>query len=488
MIIIGAGVIGASIARVLSKYENLEIHLVEMEPDAGWGASRANTAIIHGGYDDDPQKYPMRARLCVRGAKLWRRWVRELDIPANFSGILVLAFTEEEIEELHKLRERGLKNGVPGLRILQDRDVLQTLEPNLNDNVRAALWAPVGGVINSIEAVIALVENAVDNGVMTHFNTRVLSVKTSCSEVVGVETSRGFIEADVVINAAGLYADEISKSAGADEFTIRPRIGEYYIFDEDAGPKVTRVLFPVPTPVTKGVAVIKTTEGNLMIGPTARDLSPSEKEEWGTSEKGLEVVWKEARRLVKALPPLNKAIKTFAGLRPEPPHGDFILKSYEEPYGFINAAGMRSPGLTSAPAVAYEVVRIMKEELGIELEEKHQWNPFRRGIKRFSKATNRERAELIQEDPDYGVIVCKHRLVTKAEVIEAMKRIRSIGAEITVRGIKYRTWAGMGRCQGAFCILQLIRLIAEFEGIALWSVKLTKRGSEVGIGDIYTLV
>jgi len=488
VIIIGAGIVGVSIARVLSKYENLKVHLVDMEPDAGWGVSRANTAIIHGGYDDDPRKYPLRARLCVRGAKLWRRWSRELDIPVNFSGILVLAFTDSEINELHVLKERGVRNGVPGIRVMLDKDVIQALEPNVSDDVKAALWAPTGGVINPIEAVIALVENAVDNGVITHFNTKVLSVKVSNGEVVGVETSHGLIEADIVINAAGLYADEISRSVGVEDFTIKPRRGEYYVFDESAEPKVTRVLFPTPTPKTKGVAVAKTTEGNLMIGPTAEDLSLDEKEKWGTTERGLKLVWNEARKLVKALPPLSKVIKVFAGLRPEPPHGDFIIRSYKYPHGFINVAGTRSPGLTSAPAIAYEVVRLIKSDIGVKLVEKSKWNPFRCGINKFRKLDSERRAKLVQEDPNYGVVVCKHRLVTKAEIVEAIKRIRKIGAEVTVRGVKYRTWAGMGECQGAFCLPLIVKLIADLEGIDLWKVKLTREGSEIGIGDIYELV
>jgi len=374
VIIIGAGISGASIARVLSKYENLEIHLVEREADVGWGVSKANTALIHGGYDDDPDKYPMRAKLCIRGNRLWHQWVKELEIPHIWNGALIIALKDEDFDELEQLLERGQRNGVPEMRII-DKEELFHLEPNVNPNALGALWVPIVGQIGPIPAVIAIVENAVANGVKLHLETEVRGIKVENGEVKGVETNNGFIEADVVINAAGLYADEISKMAGVDYFEIHPRKGEYWIFDEGI-PSPNHVLFPTPTPISKGVVVTTEISGHLMIGPNAQDLPKDYKDDTSTTREGLEEVWQKAQEIWPNLPPRWKVIRTFAGLRPEPTGGDFIIKAEEEVHGFINVAGIRSPGLTSAPAIGYEVRDIIERDLGIKLKEKEKWNPL----------------------------------------------------------------------------------------------------------------
>jgi len=374
VIIIGAGISGASIARVLSKYENLEIHLVEREADVGWGVSKANTALIHGGYDDDPDKYPMRAKLCIRGNRLWHQWVKELEIPHIWNGALIIALKDEDFDELEQLLERGQRNGVPEMKII-DKEGLFHLEPNVNPNALGALWVPIVGQIGPIPAVIAIVENAVANGVKLHLETEVRGIKVENGEVKGVETNNGFIEADVVINAAGLYADEISEMAGVDYFEIHPRKGEYWIFDEGI-PSPNHVLFPTPTPISKGVVVTTEISGHLMIGPNAQDLPKDYKDDTSTTREGLEEVWQKAQEIWPNLPPRWKVIRTFAGLRPEPTGGDFIIKAEEEVHGFINVAGIRSPGLTSAPAIGYEVRDIIERDLGIKLKEKEKWNPL----------------------------------------------------------------------------------------------------------------
>jgi len=485
VIIIGAGIVGASIARVLSMYKNFEVHLVEKEVDVGWGSTKANTALIHAGYDDDPEKYPVRAKLCAKGNQIWReKWVKELDIRSNWPGALVIATRDEEIKTLKKLLHRGRRNKVPGLRIIYDKSELVKLEPNISPNAVAALYAPtLGQLRHPVEAVIAIVENAVDNGVKLHLGTKVLDIKVKDGRVYSVRTNRGDLEADWVINAAGLYADVISNMVGIGGFEIYPRKGEYYLFSKDAYPKTSRVLFPVPTPKTKGVVVTTTVDGNLMLGPNAVDLPKDQLEARDTTLDGLDYVWREAHRVVKKLPPKSKIIRTFAGVRIEPkPIPDFIIKAYDEVEGFINAAGTRSPGLTSAPAIAYEVVELMKSR-GVRLKKKEKWNPFRRRIPSFREASWEEKQRLITQNPLYLNVICQCELVTEAEIVEAIRR----GAT-TLDGIKFRTGAMFGDCQGSFCLFKVAKILSRELKIPVWKVTKTGPGSEIGIGDISTLI
>ncbi|CAB49193.1 NAD(P)/FAD-dependent oxidoreductase [Pyrococcus abyssi] len=484
--IIGAGITGASIARVLSKYENLEVHLIEKNPDVGWGVSKANTAIIHGGYDDDPEKYPMRARFCVKGNRIWHEWVKQLEIPHVWNGALVVALEEEDFDELEKLLERGIKNGVPEMRIV-DKEELFQLEPGLNRNALGALWVPIVGQIAPIPAVIALVENAVANGVKTHLETKVKGIKVKRGEVRGLETNDGFIEADIIINAAGLYADEISRMVGLDYFEIRPRKGEYWIFDEGIpGPK--RVLFPTPTPISKGIVVTTEISGHLMIGPNAKDLSPEEKENTATTREGLDEVWEGAKKLWPNLPPRSKVIRTFAGLRPEPTGGDFIIRAEEEVWGFINVAGIRSPGLTSAPAIAYYVAELIERELDVKLIEKKNWNPYRRDFPRIAMLPPEKANELIRRNPLYGKIVCRCNTVSEGEIVEAINRMKFIGVKSpSIDSVKFRTKATTGTCQGAFCRPRIIQILAREYKLPPWKIRLNVPGSEIGIGDVKVL-
>jgi len=482
VIIIGAGIIGASIARLLSKYKNLKIFLVEKEPDVGWGATKANTAIIHPGHEDDPNKYPMRATLCAMGNRLWHRWVKELDIPVKWCGELMLAFDDRDIKELKKYMEYGEINHVPGLKIVYNGE-LYGLEPNVSENAIAGLWAPTSGEIEPWEAVIGLVENAVDNGVKVFFETEVRDIRIVDGEIRGVDTNKDFIGADIVINAAGLYADKISRMAGINSFKIHPRKGEYYLFDENIS-NINRILHPVPTPKTKGVYIVPTIEDNLLIGPTAQDLPIDAKEDTSTSSEGLEYVWNWAKKLVKKLPPKSKIIKTFAGLRPEPSGGDFILEAYNDPWGFINAAGIRSPGLASAPAIAHYIENLIKNRLDIKLIKKDKWNPYRSSITRLRNLPSKKREELIKRDPCYGRIICTCKYVTEAEIIEAIKRIEKIGGIVTLDGIKFRTLAMFGRCQGAFCRLRIAEIVAKKYNIPFWKITLKGKGSEYGFNEI----
>lgn len=488
VVIIGAGVVGSSIARVLSQYENLEVHLLEKNADAGMGVSKANTAIIHPGHEDDPKKYPLRAKLCVKGNRLWHQWVKELGIPAKFPGELMIAVEEEDMKVAEHYLELAQKNGVPGVRLVDNEELL-ALEPNANPNAAGALWAPTAGVMASPMAAPALVENAVANGVKFHPETEVVGIKIERGEVKGIETNNGFFEADLVINAAGLYSDKISKMAGIDYFTVHPRKGEYYVFDDDAQPKVTRILHQTPTPITKGVYVITEMNDGLMIGPTAQDLPEDAKEDTSTTKEGLDFVWEWAQKLVKELPPKSKVIRTFAGLRPEPPDGRWIIEAYDDPLGFINVAGIRSPGLTSAPAIAYYVAEeLIEKKLDIKLTEKSHWNPYRK-VFWFKHLPRDKQNELIQKNPAYGNVVCMCREITEGEIVDVIHRMQEMGVKtITLDGIKMRTGSMAGTCQGSYCRIRIARIVARETKIPLWKVSLKGSGTEYGIGDVKVLL
>ncbi len=477
VIIIGAGISGMSIARELSKYENLKIIVVERKSDVGWGVSKANTALIHGGYDDDPDLYPVRAKLCVRGNEIWRKWVKELQIHSVWNGALLIARNDEEMKELEILLRRGERNGVKGMRIISKEELLG-MEPDLSPDSQGALWVPSVGQIAPIPAVIALAENAVDNGVKIVFDSPVEEIKVENGEVKGVKVPNGFIEGDIIINAAGLYADEISRMAGLDYFQIFPRKGEYWLFDENAGPKPRHVLFPAPTKKSKGVVVTTEVSGHLMIGPNARDQD--DKEDFSNTKEGLEEVWNKAKLIWPKLPPRSKVIRTFAGLRPETKKADFIIKA-EEIYGFINVAGIRSPGLTAAPAIAMEVKEIIERDLGIKLKKKNKWEPYRKEITHFFMLSPEQIREKIRENSDYGRIVCKCSKVSEGDILEAIGRMKKIGVKVpSVDSIKFRTKATTGTCQGVSCRIRIVEILARKYDVPISRVTLKGKGTEIG--------
>uniref|UniRef100_A0A7J3I7M0 FAD/NAD(P)-binding oxidoreductase n=1 Tax=Ignisphaera aggregans TaxID=334771 RepID=A0A7J3I7M0_9CREN len=484
--IIGAGIVGVAVARVLSMYENFDISIVEMEPDVGWGVSKANTSIIHPCHEEDPDRYPLRARLCREGNSIWRSWVKELDIPAKWPGELMVFYSSEEEREVRKYIWFAARNSVPGIRIIY-RDELPSYEPNISPEAEGALYAPTAGTISPFEAVIAIAENATENGARLFADTKVLNIKVENYSIAGVETNRGFINADIVINAAGLYADHISHLAGvALDFFIKPRRGEYIVFDEDIDVKPTKILHTVPTSITKGVYAITTVHGNLMIGPTAEDLPTDVRENRATTESGFTYLLSEGRRLLKKLPPLSKIIRRFAGLRPEPPYGNWLIDVYTDPWGFINVAGIRSPGLTAAPAIARYVLELLVEKYDVNLVEKSGWIRYRKGIESIRNLSIERLDNLIKVDPSYGRIVCNCKAVSEAEIVKAADNIVKIGAKPTIDGIKFRTTAGFGKCQGSFCRWRIALLLSHKLGIPLHSV-IVKR-SAYGLGDIKFLL
>jgi glycerol-3-phosphate dehydrogenase len=464
VIIIGAGVVGCMVARFLSRYK-LDILLIEKEADVGMGASSANTAIVHAGYD--PMPGSLKAMMNVAGNKMWDTLAGELNFPFERRGDYVVAIGKEELPRLDELWERGVKNGVPGMAMLSG-DEVRRREPNINPKVSGALWASTGGICDPFAVVIAAAENAVMNGVTLMLETAFEDFVIEDNRIVAVKTNRGTFGCRWAVNAAGLYSDVVMHKAGVrPEFKITPRKGEYYILDR-AEITINNVLFPVPTPVSKGIMVTPTTHGNTIIGPNARDVR--DKEDRSVTREGLEEVWQGARKLVPKLD-LRHVIAVFAGLRASGSTGDFIIEIPKDVQGFVNLGGIESPGLTAAPAIAQRVVEMLKDA-GEKLEEKRDWNPIRPARPRFRELSPEEQKILIRNDPRYGRIVCRCESVTEGEIVA------EIHAPIPARtydAIKRRTWLGTGRCQGGFDTPRVVEILARELGIS--PLEVTKKGS-----------
>ncbi len=468
--IIGGGVVGCAIARELSKYE-LDISLFEKGPDVPGGASKANSAIIHSGYDDMPGT--LKGKLCVKGNALFEKLKEELDFPFERHGSLVVALDDSEVKSLEELLKRGKRNGVPGLKILGREETLH-LEPNLNKNVRASLFAPTAGIVSPFGFTVALYENALKNGVKFYFESEVSKVVKEKNKVKGIIVNGKFIPFDIVINAAGINSDLISKSIGIDDFYIYPKRGEYFVFDDSIGKVVSRTIFPVPTKDSKGILVAYDVFGKIIAGPNSEIIDDRTNTE--TTYEGLSEVMEGARKLVPSLNPKD-TITYFAGIRAQPSTGDFIVKNYpKKAFGFINAAGIKSPGFTASYAIALTVSELIGD-LGFNLKPKPAFNPFRKNIPRFRDLPRKIQKELVRKNPAYGHIICRCELVTEGEIIEAIKR----GAK-TVEGIKFRTSAGFGRCQMGFCGPRIVEILSRELNIPMNKILKRNKGSNYLVG------
>ena len=467
VIIIGSGITGASIARELSKYK-LNIAVIDKASELPSGASRANSSMIHGGFDDKPGT--VKAKFCVPGNKLWHKLKSELDIHLDECGSFVCAFSESEIKHLEKLLEQGQINGAPGLEIISG-DKLREREPNTNPEIIAALWSPEAGIINNFEAVNAMIESAQINGVKLFLETLAAGlILDDEKNIKGVHTNKGDFFAPVIINAGGVHSGEIAEWAGDKSFKIIPTKGEYYLLDRTTGNFITSFLFSCPSKAGKGITVLRTAEGNLMSGPTATEQQ--DPEDKSTTPEGLAEVLKGARRLVPNFP-VNMNITTFAGVRANTESGDFEIRALKSPRGFINAAGIKSPGFTSAPAIAIYIADLIKEELSdrIKLIPNEKFIPERRNIPRFLYLDMESRKKLAQENPAYSQIVCRCETVTEGQVLEAIKR----GAR-TITAVKMMTRAGTGRCQGGFCCPRVAEILSRELNIPLDEI--TRHGGE----------
>ncbi len=464
--IIGSGVIGCAIARELAKFDP-EICVFEKGSDAPGGASKANSAIVHSGYDDMPGT--VKGKLCVRGNALFTGLKEELDFPFERNGSLVVALNREDRLKLDELLERGKKNGVPNLKILNREETLK-IEPNLNRSVVASLYAPTAGIVSPFGYTVALYENALKNGVKFYFNEYVERVVVENSKVKGIVSNGRFIPFDIVINAAGIHSDEISKSADIDDFYVYPKRGEYFVFDDAIGKIVSHTIFPAPRDNTKGILVAYDVFGKVIIGPNSELIN--EKENTETTHEGLLEVFNSAKRLVPSLN-LHNAITYFAGVRAQPSTGDFVIENYpSRAYGFINAAGIKSPGFTASYAVA-ETVRDLVVDLGVKLNKNIYFNPIRKNIPRFRDLSKEKQQDLVKKDSRYGHVVCRCELVTEGEIVDAIRN----GAR-TVEGIKFRTSAGFGRCQMGFCGPRIVEILARELNLPLNKIKKHSENSQ----------
>lgn len=452
VIIIGAGVSGAAAARELSRYQ-VKACVLEKEEDVCCGTTKANSAIVHAGYD--AAEGSLMAKLNVMGSKMMPALSKELDFPFLQNGSLVVCTDEESRPGLEALYERGVKNGVEGLRIVE-RDELVEMEPNIADEAVAALYAPTAGIVCPFTLNIALAENAYTNGVEFYFNTEVQAIE----KIEGgyrLKTSKGDYEAKCVVNAAGVYADVIHNMVSDNKMKIIPRRGDYCLLDKSAGKHVSRTIFALPNKYGKGVLVAPTIHGNLIVGPTAIDIE--DKEGTNTTREGLDQVITKCANTVKQVP-LRQVITSFAGLRAHEEGHEFIIRELDEAPGFIDCAGIESPGLSSSPAIGCMVAEIVQGIL--QLPENPDFKPERKGVLNPETLTMEERNALIKEQPAYGNIICRCEMVTEGEILDSIHR--PLGAK-SLDGVKRRTRAGMGRCQAGFCSPRTMEILARELGM-----------------------
>lgn len=466
VIIIGAGVSGSAVARELSRYK-IKVGVLEKEEDVCSGTSKANSGIVHAGYD--AAEGSLMAKLNVRGNEMMEALARDLDIPFKRTGSLVICLHEEDRPQLQVLYERGGRNGVPGLRILE-REELKDMEPNISDEACAALYAPTAGIICPFELNIAMAENAAMNGVEFRFNTEVQDLKPT-EKGWEIHTSQGVCETRYVVNAAGVYADVFHNIVSKNKIHITPRRGDYCLLDKSAGSHVGRTIFALPGKYGKGVLITPTVHGNLLVGPTAVDIE--DKEGTNTTKEGLDEIIKKAGMNIKNLP-MKQVITSFAGLRAHEDGHEFLIGEVEDARGFIDCAGIESPGLTSSPAIGEMVGNLLRDKMN--LEEKEDFISIRKGVLNPDTLDREQRNLLIQEKPEYGNIVCRCEMITEGEIIDAIQR--PLGAR-SLDGVKKRTRVGMGRCQTGFCSPKTMEILARELHIPISEV--TKSGGNSGI-------
>ena len=460
--IIGAGVVGGMIARALSAY-HLGIVILEKNNDVAMGASSANSAIVHAGFD--AKEGSLKAKLNVRGSEMMEEVCRELGVKYQNNGSLVIGFDEEDRRTLEGLLVRGNANGVKNLRLVEGEELF-ALEPNLSKNVTCALSAPTGSIICPYELTVAAIGNAMDNGAELIRNFAVTSIDVE-QDFYRIHSQNDSVEARIVINAAGLFSDAIARMVGDDSFTVHPRRGEYVLLDKECGALVSHTLFRTPGKMGKGILVSPTVDGNLLTGPTSVDME--DKTDRATTAEGLSLVMKQASENADGMD-FRKTITSFCGLRAVGSTGDFIINLPRD--RFVNVAGIESPGLSSAPAIAEYVIELL-ENAGEKLEKKTDWVPTRAPMHAFREASIEEKNRIIKNDPTYGHIICRCETVTEGEILCA---IRTEPRPRDLDGVKRRTRAQMGRCQGGFCSPYVVEILARELGIDYTEV--TKFGGE----------
>ncbi len=451
IVIIGAGVTGCAVARELSRY-HASICVLEQHEDVCAETSKANSGIVHAGFDAAAGS--LMANMNVRGSTLMEPLSKELDFAYARNGSLVVCLSQNDMPALEKLYQNGLANGVADLHIL-NKNELQAMEPNISPDAYAALYAPTGGIVCPFGLTIALAENAAANGVTFQFNTKVTAL-APCDNAAStwhITTDKGELTAKYIINAAGVYADVFHNMVSANKIHITPRRGDYCLLDKTTGTHVRHTIFQLPSAFGKGVLVTPTVHGNLMVGPTAMDIE--NRSGTNTTAEGLHTLIAKAGTTVQNLP-MRQVITSFAGLRAHEDGHEFILGEVADAKGFIDCAGIESPGLTSAPAIGEAIAALLRDKLS--LTEKADFTPTRKGVLDPQTLTKAEYAALIQAQPAYGSIVCRCEEITEGEILDAIHR--PLGAR-SLDGIKRRTRAQMGRCQGGFCSPRLMEILAR---------------------------
>ena len=464
VVIIGAGVIGGAVARELAKYK-LKTLLLEKESDVAIGASRANSGIVHGGFDPEPDT--LKAKLNILGVEKLFEASKELHFPIKRNGSFVCAFSEEERAHITELYERGIQNGVPGMRIISG-DEARKIEPELSKEIVEVLEVTNAGIVCPYELTMALIGNAMDNGVALKTEFEVEKIDKNGTTFTLTSKKGETVEANWVINCAGAGSGKISALVGDDRFEIIPRAGEYILLDKDEGKRVSHTIFQCPTKEGKGILVSPTVDGNLLTGPTANKVDSAENTE--TTIDGLATVMKFSK---KSVPSINfrNSITSFTGVRSSEKSGDFIIEASKKTEGFINVGAIDSPGLSSCLAIAEYVADILKNE-GVKLEQNPDFDPNRANPHAFREMSDDEQNEFIKQNPEYGKIVCRCETVSEGEIRAAIRRNPPA---TDLDGVKRRTRSGMGRCQGGFCAPYVMQLIAKERGIKKEEV--TKKGS-----------
>ena len=473
--IIGAGVVGSTIARELSRY-NANICVIEKEEDVCNGTSKANSAIIHAGFDAKPGS--LKAKLNVRGNELMSSLSEELDIPFTRNGSIVVCTKDQDRSGLDELLEKAKINGVPDCRIVEREELIE-MEPNLSDDVTCALLAPTGGIVCPFHMTMAFAENANVNGVAFHLNTKVTNITKSENgykiETVHTDSNtEETYEAKIVINAAGVYADELNNMVSEHKLHITARKGEYCLLDKDAGSHVKHTVFQLPSKIGKGVLVTPTVHGNLLVGPTAVDVE--DKESLSTTSEGLASLAVTSALSVKNVP-MRQVITSFSGLRAHEDGNDFVIGEAPDAKGFINVAGIESPGLSSAPAIGEMVADLVKDMLS--LTTKDNFIAKRKGIVRPEELTLEERNALIKKQPAYGNIICRCEMISEGEILDAIHR--PLGAR-SLDGVKRRTRAGMGRCQSGFCSPRTMEILERELKMSMFDITKNGASSNIAIG------
>ncbi|MBO5995394.1 MAG: NAD(P)/FAD-dependent oxidoreductase [Firmicutes bacterium] len=466
VLIVGCGIVGAAVAFELSKYD-LKVGVLEKGNDVSLGTTKANSAIIHAGYD--PESGSLMAKLNVRGSELAAEICEKLDVPYKRNGAMVVAFNEDEEQTLKGLLTRGTVNGVKGLRILSG-DEARRREKNLSKDVVAALFAPTSAIVSPWEYCLALAETAIRNGVELHLNTEVKNIERE-DECWKVTTGEGEFFAPRVVNAAGVDAIRVHDMVAEPKYVSKPRRGEYFLLDKSEGSRTEHTVFQCPNEDGKGVLVTPTVHGNLLVGPNSSEVAW---EDTANTTEGLNFVREKARKSIDSIM-FNKSIRNFAGVRATTDHHDFIIEEAAE--GFYDCAGICSPGLSAAPAIAEYVAGLM-EKSGLNMERKENFIFERKRI-RFNELSDEEKAELVKEKPAYGRVICRCETVTEGEIMACFDEPIP---PVSIDGIKRRVGTGMGRCQGGFCGPRISELFVEDRGFDVKDVLQDRAGSEMFTG------